>query len=355
MWQRPTQLRLSNRRLSKHWQTPQRPLKLRRCRECLQPARFPAGFPSNLTSQTPEQTPVGAAPVSEIARPAETPPQAEARAGFTVSRDGYVPAKPLADAERDPFDFDLGPSPFETKVSVKTSDAPIAIGVSVNSAAPSVTAKTAAEPAREPMTDGGIDAGAAALARLTGSQPKAVFETSAPAVMLAPAVVPAPAFRSLSFRSLSSDPVSESPRSYFVAAPSVAATLAPKPADVPAAPPAAAPIGFAVDVVAVGDAVQPTVQPTVHIETSGVVARIETIEQVDGDASPEQPVAVVEDALHLTASTDAAQSTMEDTVADLLRPMLRTWLAENMPRIVERALRREVSEQLHSEHKTAAE
>ena len=51
--------------------------------------------------------------------------------------------------------------------------------------------------------------------------------------------------------------------------------------------------------------------------------------------------------------------TMEDTVADLLRPMLKSWLAENMPKIIERALRREITEMnltSHvSEHKTAAE
>ncbi len=46
---------------------------------------------------------------------------------------------------------------------------------------------------------------------------------------------------------------------------------------------------------------------------------------------------------------------MEDTVAELLRPMLRNWLAENMPKIVERALRKEIDDSLHSEHKTAAE
>ncbi len=46
---------------------------------------------------------------------------------------------------------------------------------------------------------------------------------------------------------------------------------------------------------------------------------------------------------------------MEDTVAELLRPMLRSWLAENMPKIVERALRKEIDDSLHSEHKTAAE
>ncbi len=35
---------------------------------------------------------------------------------------------------------------------------------------------------------------------------------------------------------------------------------------------------------------------------------------------------------------------LDDTVADLLRPMLRQWLSENMPRIVEKALRIEVAE-----------
>ncbi|AGK57528.1 hypothetical protein HYPDE_29263 [Hyphomicrobium denitrificans 1NES1] len=42
--------------------------------------------------------------------------------------------------------------------------------------------------------------------------------------------------------------------------------------------------------------------------------------------------------------------TMEDAVADLLRPLLKTWLAENMPKIVERALRREMTERLLPGH-----
>jgi cell pole-organizing protein PopZ len=45
----------------------------------------------------------------------------------------------------------------------------------------------------------------------------------------------------------------------------------------------------------------------------------------------------------------------EDALAELLRPMLRTWLAENMPKIVERALRQELAGQLGSDRKTAAE
>ncbi|MEQ1718470.1 MAG: DUF2497 domain-containing protein, partial [Hyphomicrobium sp.] len=50
-----------------------------------------------------------------------------------------------------------------------------------------------------------------------------------------------------------------------------------------------------------------------------------------------------------------ATRTMEDTVAELLRPMLKNWLAENMPKIVERALRKELDDSNRSEHKTAAE
>ncbi|MGE0055447.1 MAG: DUF2497 domain-containing protein [Hyphomicrobium sp.] len=50
-----------------------------------------------------------------------------------------------------------------------------------------------------------------------------------------------------------------------------------------------------------------------------------------------------------------APRTMEETVAELLRPMLKTWLAENMPKIVERALRKELAESKPFAHKTAAE
>ena len=63
-------------------------------------------------------------------------------------------------------------------------------------------------------------------------------------------------------------------------------------------------------------------------------------------------------ALHSSGMQSAAMPgsrSMEDTVAELLRPMLRNWLAENMPKIVERALRKEIDDSLHSEHKTAAE
>lgn len=45
--------------------------------------------------------------------------------------------------------------------------------------------------------------------------------------------------------------------------------------------------------------------------------------------------------------------TVEDIVAELLRPMLREWLAENMPRMVEKALRIELAEGLKTVTQTA--
>lgn len=58
-----------------------------------------------------------------------------------------------------------------------------------------------------------------------------------------------------------------------------------------------------------------------------------------------------ESALEATSPSSSNELTtgdrpMEDAVADLLRPLLKTWLAENMPKILERALRREMSERL---------
>ena len=44
-----------------------------------------------------------------------------------------------------------------------------------------------------------------------------------------------------------------------------------------------------------------------------------------------------------TGTPDEPTRTMEDTVAELLRPMLRQWLDTNMPRVVEKALRVELA------------
>lgn len=46
-----------------------------------------------------------------------------------------------------------------------------------------------------------------------------------------------------------------------------------------------------------------------------------------------------------------ATGTIEDTTADLLRPMLRQWLADNMPRMVEKALHIEIAESIKAPKK----
>ena len=54
---------------------------------------------------------------------------------------------------------------------------------------------------------------------------------------------------------------------------------------------------------------------------------------------------------HEAATTPAAPAPIEDSTADLLRPMLRQWLAENMPRMVEKALHIEVAESVKTPRK----
>lgn len=72
--------------------------------------------------------------------------------------------------------------------------------------------------------------------------------------------------------------------------------------------------------------------------------------------APTEPLRERLNTLQPAAMSDSdLDRAIEDTVADLLRPMLRTWLAENMPKIVERALRREMSERLMASRKNNTE
>lgn len=232
----------------------------------------------------------------------DKPAESEQRPGFTVSRDGFMPAQANAATERDRFDFDLGPSPFEMKSSEPQP---------MQGAAPG-------------------DFGGFVPARDFGLAP------ASPALNSSRAVAPAPDFAAEMQAEMQQDDVCD----IRIAAPSVAATLA-LPIDNPidnieSAAEAAAPKPVERDVIEVFTADDATtaadVQPT-------------------GTAPNAVAVSDVANA-HIA---DAAQRSMEDTVADLLRPMLKTWLAENMPLIVERALRREITEQMLSEHKSAAE
>jgi cell pole-organizing protein PopZ len=72
----------------------------------------------------------------------------------------------------------------------------------------------------------------------------------------------------------------------------------------------------------------------------------EPIEPVSRDepAAPTPRAGSAEATLPLAAAAAVGDvRTLEDTVAELLRPMLRQWLDDNMPRIVEKALRVEIA------------
>lgn len=265
------------------------------------------------------------------------PKPLEARPGFTVSRDGFVADTASAPpaAEPDPFDFDLGPSPFQTKPAEQAAapaPAPAPTGNSLTarmsaSALERISAPSVA--ATMPVADNTPSPAA--------SEPEAVAAPEAPVAASEP-VPPA-------------EPEAEAPWAP-IAQPSVAATIAPKSyGPVPAPEPVARFIPANASVEApkqVEHDVIEVVAPNQNdMEVMRVAAEAETRYEPQHDASSSTALAV--------AAVDGQMRSMEDTVAELLRPMLKAWLAENMPRIVERALRREITEQMLGDQQAAAE
>ncbi len=268
--------------------------------------------------------------------------KADSRPGFTVSRDGYVGAASIVTAqaepkERDPFDFDLGPSPFAAKIAARSktvaevadqlarlSDVPPA-PVIVPEALPSATASHGmTDVTEQPIAVATVPYLAPSIAATMA--PPSDFVATAPTVQ-ASGVSGASPVSSLAEGSPTSFSDETAPISEDVAdGGRTDAALASTPLDTPTA----------------------TTTPALYsAESSSLPAR--------GDVQSRHSMLTVDSLASATYAQDMAQRSMEDTVADLLRPMLKTWLAENMPKIVERALRREITEQMLSEHKSAAE
>lgn len=133
--------------------------------------------------------------------------------------------------------------------------------------------------------------------------------------------------------------------------------MSPAPAELPASP---APVAVEV-------AAQPT-QPVreeslkdliaapIRTDRSAFMESVAEIAPPHMDATPPPPLLSVEE--HGTAEAAAlaamspertnpeAAENIDDATADLLRPMLRQWLADNMPRMVEKALHIEIAETL---------
>ncbi|MEQ1651286.1 MAG: DUF2497 domain-containing protein [Hyphomicrobium sp.] len=232
---------------------------------------------------------------------ADAAPAAEARHGFTVSRDGYLSSKPAQEGARDPFDFDLGPSPFNSKAQTQG-----ATSFDLGGVVPSRSSQS--ENARAPVVE------PSAAPQAPEAAPRVSFAMPSIAATLAPAS-PAPSVQA------APEPIAAELNALETAAPQPVAS-------------------------------EPDVIDAVVHETAD-----DQMSTREAASTPSNPMVVAEraDDAHAMAAADTGQRTMEDTVADLLRPMLKTWLAENMPRIVERALRRELTDQIHPEHKTAAE
>ncbi len=302
-----------------------------------------------------------AAPISEV-NPVEPAPAVQApvnhfpvnhyldngRPKFTVSQDGFVPdavkaggnsvpevsnvsgseaAGAQAVSDADPFNFDLGPSPFRSQAPIEiTPVRPPSTTVASESIAPQA-AKTLAgvtDPATLVDQPSRIQTRATAAEHI--SPQEAVF------------VLPSIAATLL-------------PPSFSVAQPSAAAE-APDVVSFAAASRAEA---SALDVAPEepkADVAAAVLQSTIFTSASAALAPSTALLASPAVVEPER---ASPERTSMTLSDFAAQRSMEDTVADLLRPMLKSWLSENMPKIVERALRREISERLLGEHKTAAE
>ncbi|MFN0217471.1 MAG: DUF2497 domain-containing protein [Hyphomicrobium sp.] len=300
------------------------------------------------------------------------------RPGFTVSRDGFVPSEPSESDAADPFDFDLGPSPFSKRPANGQGNAP-ANGQANGSAKVSAPLPDDFEDPR-PAQTADYGRGRTDVRSEPEPAPRHLASAPVPRSEPTPTETPRETLRQAPMAQTSAPkyeaPVKAAPAPAVeaksvtpAASPSIQATLPPiRPSS------NADSSGFArsVDMMSsrsARDSMQDVVTEAVNaamsrphkysaVEMGGARVAVE----VDDALTPGQQMAVRDAAaggagLPAVRNGDTAIRTMEDTVADLLRPMLKAWLAENMPRIIERALRREISEMSmpSQQHKTAAE
>jgi cell pole-organizing protein PopZ len=93
-----------------------------------------------------------------------------------------------------------------------------------------------------------------------------------------------------------------------------------------------------------------------NVDTATTVAASTALNALAQGLAASTAVPALEEsvAAPVTQPVTPAVRTLEDTVTDLLRPMLRQWLDANMPRIVEKALRVELAEGVKPAVKTRA-
>ena len=297
----------------------------------------------------------------------ESPPEAavaapaDPRPGFTVSRAGYVPGAEPDVPVRDPYNFDLGPSPFATKNQLAEPVLPAAENLSFEAARKTTAADLGAFVPVRNLDSGHVPIQSPApLAREVSTPPieRAVQPAAAPVeavavetIAAAPVVEAAPAVTALPEAEPALATAHAPVMTLETLLPPVSAQAAGirvvSEAQSIVAPPAAE---IAVEPVPVRHEAPAASAPEVPVTA---VAIFETNPEVASETHGPAEAAV--ETFPVEAQSAEATRTMEDTVAELLRPMLKSWLSENMPKIVERALRKELAERHLIEHKTAAE
>lgn len=248
-----------------------------------------------------------------------------------------------------------------------------------------VGASTAAGPLPAPVREAAADAPAVPDLALSvepgvrgfGARDPLPTPTSlpTPALTPAPALTPTPSPQAtIPVAAAIAEPVSE---------PVVLAPAAPEPVSVPEAVSVAVPAPSATPAVVVPDlaavlpvvdvqpadaAPQPAAAAPAAVEPDPSVVAAQALDALAqglaasaaasalGAAASQQPLIALKPVLDPPdarpgpapspphgAAPPTAGRTLEDAVADMLRPMLQQWVADNMPRIIERALRVEVA------------
>lgn len=96
-------------------------------------------------------------------------------------------------------------------------------------------------------------------------------------------------------------------------------------------------------------AAPPPVAAPAPVSPQAMVPRAANVAPAAPQARPAQPQP---EAQNVAPGDQSGSGAIEDTTAELLRPMLRLWLSENMPRMVEKALHIEVAESVKLGAKT---
>lgn len=254
------------------------------------------------------EKPVDSASTSTPVRAGDPPP---AVAAPRLAKPGWLTARPASPPASDAAGAPAGEKPRPIPLSAKLEQARLAApaALPLRGSAASVAAPVPRPAAPADESERG-EAGKPAA--------PAPVETAAGEVQAKPAAPVSPALSALAQLA---DGTAAAPAASKPIKSPAAEPVEPSPSTDAAAPPA---------VIADAASAAPTIEPAKIVAAAPVL-------------STEAIVAALPSSRPLGPGAEATVRSVEDLVAELLRPMLRQWLDENMPRIVEKALRIELA------------